>query len=216
MESEELAALQKKVEQGISESLKEHNFDEILRLARMAKDLETAIRTLKATVSQVANGLTPNRLRSPGEDRPKPGTGGVPELDALSNKAKGNRLREEWLRGAKERGIRLHRFKGVIYETESGKRVGIPSATEVQPSKWWLGLPDEHFDFLVLLCKPKAGQVLDFVLPSELVDKVWPLLSRHGDYKKIHVQQSGVNYKLEPGAGFFAINEYRSKIEVLQ
>jgi hypothetical protein len=215
VELDKLAILLKQIEQRVSDSFKQRNFDEVFRLTRMAKDLETARFNSEAIASKVSAALASDGQGAPGDKANGVVTNDLPVLDELSNKARGNRLREEWLQNAMNRGVRLHHVKGVVYETESGKRVGIPSASEVLLNKWWLGLPDERFDFVVLLCQPKAGELLDFVLPSELVAKVWPLLSRHGDHKKIHVEQSGINYKLEPGAGFFPIKEYLSRFEVL-
>lgn len=233
VEGEEFGALLEQAKRRISKALEKQDFDEVLRLTRSARDLEAAVRNLRAAASQVAAELKSDGYqatvdrKSAADSKPRsrssqasPEQGAASAEDGapflgLSNKAKGNQLREHWLRTARDGGIRLHRVKGVVFETQNGKRVGIPSASEVQPDKWWLGLPDEHFDFLVLLCKPQSGSVLDFVLPSDLVAKVWPRLSKHHRYRKIHVQQFGNDYRLEPGAGLFPIREYLGKLEIL-
>jgi hypothetical protein len=96
-------------------------------------------------------------------------------------------------------GIQLHRRTEVIYQTRSGKNVGMPFATELPdtPDRWWLGLPDEHFDAIVLLCETGAGQLLDFVLPSEFVSEIWDSLSRDSrDNVKFSVFKVGPDYEL--------------------
>ena len=82
----------------------------------------------------------------------------------------------------------------------------MPYATELAdlPDRWWLGLPDEHFDFIVLLCQTDSGERLDFVFPSDFVSEVWGSLSRDSKrHVKLNVFRSGVDYelRLKDGAG---------------
>ena len=128
----------------------------------------------------------------------------------MTKNERGKACRERYTRELSAKGIRLLRVKGRIYETASGRRVGIAYASEVITDKWWMGLLDDKYDVLVLLCEPNSGNLLDFVLPTDFVRKAWPLLSRNGKQREMHVQRIGVNYELEPGRGLGKINQYLS------
>jgi len=41
-----------------------------------------------------------------------------------------------------------------------------------------MGLPDQHFDFVVLLCQIDPARTLDFVFPATFVSEIWHSLSR--------------------------------------
>jgi hypothetical protein len=78
-----------------------------------------------------------------------------------------------------------------------------------------MGLPDEKYDVVVLLCQQPSGNPLDFVAPTDFVRKGWPILARSGKERKINVKRTGVNYELEPGKGLGKINQYLSNIAEL-
>src|SRR5262249_10174012 len=96
---------------------------------------------------------------------------------------RGERARASFLTDLDQKGIRLIQDQGrykVIYKTKSGKIVGIPYAQEIpqkEPDRWFLGLPGQHFDIVVLLCEASNGELLDFVLPPEFVAEIWDSLS---------------------------------------
>ena len=90
-----LAILLKQIEQRASDSLKQHNFDEVIRLTRMAKDLKTAISNSEAIASKASATLASNGRGAPGDKANGVVTNDLPGVEELSNKARGNRLREE-------------------------------------------------------------------------------------------------------------------------
>jgi hypothetical protein len=105
--------------------------------------------------------------------------------------------------GLKENlSINLTQVKGRAhrYKTPSGKIVGMPSATELRgrPDQWFMGISDEHFDFVILLCETASGQLLDFVFPPDFIKEIWPYLHRDSKSQvKFHVLRDGVNYELK-------------------
>lgn len=79
-----------------------------------------------------------------------------------------------------QRGVLLNPTNSrVIFRTQTGKKVGLPFSTE-RPSNggWFMGLPDQHFDFVILLCQIDTSTFLDFVFPPEFVSDIWDSLSR--------------------------------------
>jgi len=214
-----LKELRERARQRLSEEIERGQMDEVIRLAQAAKNLEAAMTNLEVSANRLAAELDPEcqeTARNGVATVQSESLGG----EQLSSKAWGNRTRREWVRivNTQDKGVRLRQIKGVKYETQSAKRVGIACAREREqsPLKWFLGLPDEQFDFVVLLCQPQSGPLLDFVLPADFVTRVWPLLSRNAGQKKFHVAQSGATYHLEPSLGFGPINQYLSGISVMR
>jgi len=208
---EELGKLRKDAHERISEALRKGDMDEVIRLAQAARDFELAMRNLEATANRIASELESDKGVVAGGVRMNPRNIGIGEK-GLSNKAWGNKTRRDWVQkvNAENKDIRLRQVKGVTYTTESGKTVGIACARErtQQPFKWFLGLPNEHLDFVVLLCQPESGPLLDFALPPSFLKRIWSHLSLNNDQRKFHVSQSGSNYELEPKLGFGPINGY--------
>jgi hypothetical protein len=208
---ESLISARKDAERRIRSALDNGHMDEVLRLAAAAKEYDNALRLLQNAAERIVGttegGDDPIETASPMHPASFP--------KALSKNARGKLRRAEYIQGLAGNGIRLHHKKGRIYVTASGRRVGITFASEVVPQKWWMGLLDEHYDIIVLLCESRSGEVIDFVLPPALVQKVWPLLSRNGKQREIHVQLAGVNFELEPGKGLGNINQYRSSVKEL-
>lgn len=200
----------------ISEALQRGQMEEVIRLAKAARDFEAALQNLEMTTNRMAAELELNTDTPVGREEGIVETATATEY---SNKAWGNVTRREWVHriNSQSKGGLIHHLKGVKYQTDSGRRLGIACARERQqfPFKWFLGLPDERFDFAVLLCQPQSRPQLDFVLPPDFVARVWPSLSHNSGQKKFHVVQSGENYELEPSLGFGPINRYLSKTEVL-
>lgn len=211
---EGLISARKEAERKIRAALDNGQMDEVLRLAAAAKEYDNALRLLRNAVERiVATTEAAGAVDHPVETAVPAHQASAPNM--LSKNARGKLRRAEYIRKLEENGIRLSHTKGRIYETASGRLVGIAYASEVIAQKWWMGLLDETYDVLVLLCESRSGEVIDFVLPPSFVRKVWPLLSRNGKQREMHVQRSGVNYELEPGKGLEKINRYRSNIKEL-
>jgi hypothetical protein len=187
--------------------------DEIIRYARIVQDIDAVIHSSQTTLARVSELLSSDKR-----------TGGAPEeIDgpaqnstALSRKARGTHRREGYARRLRSQGVHLGKMRGAKYQTSSGRIVGIGYASEVQPDKWFMGLPDEPYDILILLCETSSGELLDFILPTEFVGGIWRRFTVSAKQRKIHIQRHGDVYELEPKKGLGPINEYLSRIEILK
>jgi hypothetical protein len=98
-------------------------------------------------------------------------------MDELPKNQKGLKVRTEYLAVLEEKDIRLKRTESdVIFRTEKGKVLAVPYASETAKGaeqRWWLGLPNEYFDVIILLCKAHDGSVNDFVLPRCFFLALW-------------------------------------------
>lgn len=89
--------------------------------------------------------------------------------------------------------------KGRVYANAAGSTVAIAMATEDQRgNKWWLGLPDQEFTLVVLLCHD-AKVSLEFVIPVADVASIWSRLSRSGGEVKFNVKRENNRYLLTAG-----------------
>jgi hypothetical protein len=97
--------------------------------------------------------------------------------------------------------------------------VGVAYASEHadRPDKWWLGLRDEPYSVIVLLCEDQKGKVLDFVIPSQTFSPFWKSFSRHGGQVEFHVERTGSNHALRvPGGSSVPINSSLGDYKPLQ
>jgi hypothetical protein len=116
-----------------------------------------------------------------------------PAPRGMSHVQRGQNARKAYVNELSERGIRLSRAsRRVEFMTRSGKIVGVPWAEEKlsKPNRWFLGLPDQHFDFVILLCQSSDGKLLDFVFPSDFVSEIWDSLPLQysNDHRKFDVK----------------------------
>jgi len=109
-------------------------------------------------------------------------------------------------------------LRGRIYETSKRARVGIAYASEQaeRPDKWWLGLRDEPYSVIVLLCQDGNGKLLDFVIPIQTLSPFWKVFSRHGGQVEFHVERAGSNYALRvPGGRSVPMNSFLAEYKSL-
>jgi len=194
--------------------------DEVTTLAALAKDCDVALQTTKNLEAQVER--IREELRNMDHPMANPGgpsylkrTTGVAEKHSrkAGGREWGRHNREIWLAGAKRNcNVELRCLGEVTYQTASGKRVGIPYASEApqRTYPWWLGLPDVQPYYVVLLCETTGGQLLDFVLDHPCVSRIWRSLSRDGNHHvKFHVKRNGPNWELKLMDGpLVLLNEY--------
>jgi hypothetical protein len=135
-------------------------------------------------------------------------------------------VRMEYVSRLSERGTRLSRpcRSRVVFRTEQGKIVGIPGAAETpRPPEggWWLGLPNQRFDFIILLCQTGTGTPLDFVLPPAFVSEVWASLyweyQSSGWRVQFDVRRHGVDeFELKRKGGTAkTIRRFLGQVEIL-
>jgi len=142
-------------------------------------------------------------------------TGTQLKLGPSSKKARSEMTRRSWIQGCK---LPLRQVKHRLYQTPSGSSVGIAYASENQdkrPDKWWLGLPDQRYDVVVLLCEKADGTLLDFVLPRSFLGPAWPSLTRSGGQVEFHVEQSGATFNFRTPNGWLPVTSYLGSHSVL-
>ncbi len=192
------------------------------RLARIMRDCEQArkqIQTLDELASRLEAELegryTSNDAKAAMSSLPA--TGLPPK--ARSGKSEGKSERNQLLLKMQELGRPLQPEGGRIYRTPKGNRIGIGFANEgKQGDKWWLGVPNERLDGVVLICKPQSGNTLCFVLPGEYFSVIRPILSTNRSDVIFNVSRNGSTYELAaaPQSGLKAINQYLDRFDLLQ
>lgn len=105
----------------------------------------------------------------------------------VPGRGQGVEIRSAFLDRAARAGVHLLPFRGAIFASPVGRRIGIAVATERKPNRWFLGLSKELIDAAVLLCVPNKGKVLDICLPSSFLAKYKGQLSHSGDQVKFNV-----------------------------
>ena len=126
------------------------------------------------------------------------------------------KARKEYVNTLREKDIILRPTASrVIFETVTGKIVGMPYATRRLSNKgWFMGLPNEYFDFIILLCQADAAP-LDFVLPRSFFLPIWEndlywQYQSSGWQVKFDVKQREDQYALKlKGRGIFSENLQR-------
>jgi hypothetical protein len=117
-------------------------------------------------------------------------------LAAISRK-KGKCEREKFIAEAKSRGKSVASKKGALYYDSRGGLMGLAFATERQSDRWFLGLKDENFVTIVLICEDVNHTVRRFVLPPDFCKRISKDLSRDqlGNVK-FNVYREGRSYFL--------------------
>jgi len=212
---ERLIELRERAREKMEAAMKAGQMDEVIKYARIIKEADDAAQVGKLAVDRISAQLMPNQERPNHEvdsylERP------ITSPDQLSRKARGKAARDRYLRELNAKGVHLTRLKGRTFQTSSGRRVGVAYASEIHANKWWMGLPDEQYEVVVLLCETNSGEALDFVLPPEFVSRVWAHLTKSNKQREWHVARSGPNYELEPSKNMGQINTYLSNLDPLR
>ena len=138
-------------------------------------------------------------------------------LNVASGRGIGRTIRMDFLKKASEEGIYLENIRGSIYETQSGRKVGIAVATERKPDRWFLGLPIKGFDDAVLLCKPDAGDTVEICLPKNFFDEYGDKMSESSGQMKFNVARRGSGYTiLVPGTDGISVSKFLGNYSLLK
>lgn len=190
------------------------DYKEVQRLARIAEELSILEEKEKAIIQSRANLSAllekPKEMEIDHED--------------LSARERGNRVRSQFVEGIlTQQHIKLERISAKKYCTSNGLLVGITYAKElaIRPSFWFLGLSDEHFDFIILICESSeaaGAEIAALVFPPEFVRQIWKTLSRSKGQVKFHVARTGyMNFELSlPGPQRINVSRYLNAVDVLK
>lgn len=119
----------------------------------------------------------------------------IPRTSVKTVRENGREIREAFLKRLLQAGISLQQVKGeTIYRAKSGEKVGIAVATERQPDRWFLGLPEGGFDHAVLLCQRESGDVIEIRLPKGFFSKYGSALSESKGQVKFNISRKGNTY----------------------
>jgi hypothetical protein len=90
-----------------------------------------------------------------------------------SAKARGKAWRLGYVKSKAQLGEHLHRITETLYRTPAGLTRGIAYASESakRPEKWFLGLPHDQFQEVVLICESLDGSAVQIHLPKSFMDK---------------------------------------------
>ena len=103
----------------------------------------------------------------------------------------GSLMRNAFLDAGGAHGYKLIPRGKTVFETSKGHRVAILFSNEQRPDRWFLGMSDEKYDAVVLLCHAKDGTLFDLVLPGDFLEKFWKAFSRSGGQVKLNVSRKG-------------------------
>jgi hypothetical protein len=204
-----LSDLKSQAFQKIGQAALKGHAEEISRLAAIAKECEQELGMLsniETSVYRLETALT--GAGAPGKQAEvmnRRMTAGAKSAGSLSPRQKGNHARGVYVEQLEQSlGLKLRRVSETVYEMPSGGRLGIPYASELDrlPDRWWLGILDGKYDFVVLLCETAKGEMLDFVFPTEMLNRVWGNLSRDKKRNvKFNLFRRGSSYDLRAKAG---------------
>jgi hypothetical protein len=138
--------------------------------------------------------------------------------DEMSAKARGRMFRDEIIEEIRKLGHTVHRERGVLCTMAPDKLLGIAYASEIQPRKWWLGLPIETYHAFVLLCENEHKEMTRFIFPRAFYDKHSDKFSRDSakNQLKFNIELRDGLYTMKiPGQGDVPINSYIDKFEHL-
>ena len=136
---------------------------------------------------------------------------------AASSRELGHEIRKKFLKKLEGKGIHLGLIKGkTLYRTKSGKRAGIAVATERQPNRWFLGLPDGSFDHAVLLCQSENRDIIEVLLPDRFFQDHGEAMSRSKGQLKFNVVKRDRDVLiLVPGTDGVSASAYPSNYDFL-
>jgi hypothetical protein len=203
-----------RVNQLMQEAARRSNYKEVQRLARVAEELSVLEkRELEIARSREALRMT---LESPTHTRL--------DSETVSARERGNRVRRQYIDGIlPTHGIHLKQMDLKKYQTPDGRSVGVTYAKEleIRPSFWFLGLSDEPFDCVILLCESfdaTGAEIAALVLPEECVKQIWNALSRSKGQVKFHVARTGyMSFELRlPGSHKLDVTQYLNAVKPLK
>jgi hypothetical protein len=104
----------------------------------------------------------------------------TPYSAVATGRGRGAQIRSAFLNRANDAGLKLRPYRGTVFSSPNGRRIGIAVATERNPNRWFLGLGESDFDAAVLLCAQNSGKVLDICLPTSFIAMYREHFSRSG------------------------------------
>lgn len=214
---EDTESLLARVNQRVQQAVSNGDYKEVQRLARIAEGLSVLAKK-EAEIAQSRQNLSAmiENSKRPLESET--------DSNDISSRERGNRVRFNYVENVlPSDGIRLQQIATKFYRTADGRSVGIAYAKELttRPSFWFLGLADEQFDWVILLCESSeetGAEIAALVFPPEFVRRIWKTLSRSKGQVKFHVARTGyMSFDLRlPGSEALNISQYLNATQSLK
>lgn len=148
--------------------------EEMNSIQKSVRSLKSKVDTLSKKIREAIDPLDKGEAENPGmtaQENPA----------ELSPYQKGEIRRKNFLAEIKRLGIRLKHQSGVKYHRMDGRLIGIASATESDKERWFLGLPQENYASIVLLCEDSEGIVSPIIMPAGFIEDHKNYFSRSQD-----------------------------------
>ena len=116
-----------------------------------------------------------------------------------SAKEKGEQRRQKIIKEIYEKyGEELFQIKGVKYRSSKYNLIGIASASERSPNRWFLGLPPDEYEIIIFICEKRSGRMFQFILEHNFVSKYLPYFYRGSDGQiKFNLTKKGENFYIQ-------------------
>jgi len=214
-----MAGNNKTVQSLIQEALLKDDFDEVVRLGNIAKDL-AALEQQANSVAAKKEALLMQLSQCSHEQTESTPIGRMICTD-ISNQQRGELARKAFLQRLTSSGIELRPQRNKKYATLSGHTIGITYAAELPdyPDQWFMGLKNDLCYSVVFICETTCGAFMDFILPHDVSAHIhspqYLSISKH--QWKYHVIKERGLYQLKLRGGIpINLSEYRDKYENLQ
>jgi hypothetical protein len=191
----EIEALKTKALQRIGAAAKTGNTRVIIGATRIVQVADRLIKTFDELVSE-KEGL---EMDFEGLEHSKDVEISIPSGTKMSPRMRGRLMKEAVINDLKEHGITLSFSKDSILLTEKGERVGVAYSSEHLPGRWWLGIKNDNYKAILLICERDTGGIVRLVLPGDFWDShVENLKENKNGRSMIHIlYKSGVYHWME-------------------
>ncbi len=202
----EIEALKTKALQRIGEAAKTGDTRVIIGATRIVQEAERLIKAFDELVSELG-GLA---MDFKGLEHGKDVDISIPSSIKMSPRMRGRLMKEGFIKDLKEHDIKLRLSKDSILLTEQGERVGVAYSSEHSPGRWWLGIKNDSYKAIVLICERDSGGLARLVLPGEFWDNhVKNLKENKNGRSMIHIlYQRGVYHWVETSGEKFTLNNF--------
>ena len=183
----------------IDQANRKHDADKLLnateRLRRL-NALRQQHQRMRQELQVLSGDVETHTILAPIKRQPTDFKEDAPPRDVASAKARGEKIRTEWVEARLREGHSLKPIRGTLYRNSAGDSVGIAYGMENtrRVGHWFLGLPEGSFQNAVLLCDSAEKGVFSLCLPKDLLD-AHHLSTAMGPQVKFNVaQRNGRTY----------------------
>jgi len=203
LKEEKLARISNAAKDGLTQVVisESRNVEEIERLQKRLKEIEIALENIDKKTSPESSPILDS------------------EAGEVSGKKRGRKKRDEFVERIKKLGIECRLVKGQIYKVNNRALMGIAYSSERRSgNRWFLGLPSENYETIVLLCENRSKELKHLILPRKFIDANQHSFSRDENNQiKFNVCLKNGEYQLKiPRGDYVSINEYIDSFEDLR